>query len=52
MLTGKTEGTYDIAMTLNEANVQSKVTLLARGIYKINVVNDEEYRHLRHQITP
>ena len=38
-------------MTLNKANVQSKVILLAGGIYKISVVKDEEYRHLGNQIT-
>lgn len=38
-------------MTLNNANVRSKVPLLAGGIYKTNVINDEEYRRLRDQIT-
>ena len=33
-------------MTLNKLNLQSKVTLLAGDIYKINVVNDEQYRQI------
>lgn len=39
-----------IAKTLNKLNVQSKVTLLAEDIYKINEENDEQYRRLRNQI--
>lgn len=52
LLTGNTERTYnDVAKTLNRANVKSRVTLLAGGIYKINVENGEEYKRLRDQIT-